>query len=84
MEMQKAAVTSEKLATGCDGMAGKLAGPAPAISAWMLPRVEEEELRRRTDALEKRVTTLEKENVLLIWAIAAAAAAAAVVLLVCM
>lgn len=77
-------VTYDKIADGCDGMAGKLAGPAPAISAWMLPRVEEEELKRRTDALEKRVATLEKENVLLIWAIAAAAAAAAAVLLVCM
>lgn len=77
-------VTYDKIADGCDGMAGKLAGPAPAISAWMLPRVEEEELKRRTDALEKRVTTLEKEIVLLIWAIAAAAAAMAAVLLVCM
>lgn len=77
-------VTYDKIADGCDGMAGKLAGSAPAISAWMLPRVEEEELKRRTDALEKRVTTLEKEIVLLIWAIAAAAAAAAAVLLVCM
>lgn len=77
-------VTYDKIADGCDGMAGKLTGPAPAISAWMLPRVEEEELRRRTDALEKRVTTLEKEIVLLVWAIAAAAAAVAAVLLVCM
>ena len=84
-------VTYDKIADGCDGMAGKLAGPAPAISAWMLPRVEEEELRRRTDAmekraaaLEKRAAALEKEIVLLVWAIAAAAAAVAAVLLVCM
>lgn len=72
--------TSEKLATGCDGMAGKLAGP----TAWMLPCAETVKLEKRVDALEKRVTTLEKEIVLLIWAIAAAAAAAAAVLLVCM
>lgn len=45
---------------------------------------EMEDLKKRANALEKRVTTLEKENVLLIWAIAAAAAAAAAVLLVCM
>ena len=77
-------VTYDKIADGCDGMAGKLAGPAPAISAWMLPRVEEEELKRRTDALEKRAAALEKEIVLLVWAIAAAAAAVAAVLLVCM
>lgn len=45
---------------------------------------EMEDLKKRADALEKRVTTLEKEIVLLIWAIAAAAAAMAAVLLVCM
>ena len=77
-------VTSGKIATGCDGMADKLAGPALAIPAWMLPYVEAEELGKRVSTLEKRVTTLEKEIVLLIWAIAAAAAAAAAVLLVCM
>ena len=36
------------------------------------------------DALEKRAGALEKEIVLLVWAIAAAAAAVAAVLLVCM
>lgn len=72
-------VTSEKLATCCDGMAGKL-----AIPARMLPYVEAEELGKRVTTLEKRVATLEKEIILLIWAIAAAAAAAvAAVLLVC-
>lgn len=44
---------------------------------------EMEDLKKRADALEKRVAAVEKEIVLLIWAIAAAAAAAAV-LLVCM
>lgn len=73
-------VTYDKIADGCDGMAGKLTDTERGMP--MNPEIEE--LRRRTDALEKRVTTLEKENVLLIWAIAAAAAAAAVVLLVCM
>lgn len=77
-------VTSEKLATGCDGMAGKLADTALAIPARMLPYVETEELGKRVTTLEKRVTALEKEIVLLIWAIAAAAAAVAAVLLVCM
>lgn len=77
-------VTYDKIADGCDGMAGKLTDTERVLPLWMLMNPEIEELRRRTDALEKRVTTLEKENVLLIWAIAAAAAAAAVVLLVCM
>ncbi len=77
-------VTSDKIADGCDGMTGKLAGPAPAVPAWMLPYVEAEELKKRVGALEKRVAAVEKENVLLIWAIAAAAAAVAAMLLVCM
>lgn len=84
-------VTYDKIADGCDGMAGKLTNTERVLPLWMLMNPEIDELKRRTDAmekraaaLEKRVTTLEKENVLLIWAIAAAAAAAAVVLLVCM
>ena len=56
-----------------------------AFPAWMLPYAEIVKLEKRADALEKRVRTLEKEIILLIWAIAAAAAAAvAAVLLVCM
>jgi len=55
-----------------------------AIPMWLFQNPETEELKKRADALEKRVTTLEKEIVLLIWAIAAAAAAGAAVLLVCM
>ena len=77
-------VTYDKIADGCDGMAGKLPDTERGMPLWMLMNPEIEELKRRTDALEKRVTTLEKEIVLLIWAIAAAAAAAAAVLLVCM
>ena len=57
---------------------------ALGIPMRLFQNPEIEELKRRTDALEKRVTAVEKENVLLIWAIAAAAAAAAAVLLVCM
>lgn len=77
-------VTYDKIADGCDGMAGKLADTERVMPLWMLMNPEIEELKRRTDALEKRVTTLEKEIVLLVWAIAAAAAAVAAVLLVCM
>ena len=54
-----------------------------AFPAWMLPYAEIVKLEKRADALEKRVAAVEKENVLLIWAIAAAAAAVAAVLLVC-
>lgn len=57
---------------------------ALGIPMWLLQNPEIEELKRRADALEKRVTALEKEFVLLIWAIAAAAAAVAAVLLTCM
>lgn len=57
---------------------------AMTVALWPVQDPETEELKKRADALEKRVTTLEKEIVLLIWAIAAAAAAAAAVLLVCM
>ena len=57
---------------------------ALGIPMRMFQNPEIEELKRRTDALEKRVRTLEKEIILLIWAIAAAAAAVAAVLLVCM
>ena len=77
-------VTSDKIADGCDGMAGKLTDPEWGMPLWMLLNPETEELKRRTDALEKRAAALEKEIVLLIWAIAAAAAAVAAVLLVCM
>lgn len=54
------------------------------IPMRLLQNPEIEELKRRTDALEKRAEALEKEIVLLVWAIAAAAAAGAAVLLVCM
>jgi len=54
------------------------------IPMRLLQNPEIEELKRRTDALEKRAAALEKEIVLLVWAIAAAAAAGAAVLLVCM
>lgn len=57
---------------------------ALGIPMRMFQNPEIEELKRRADVLEKRVTALEKEIVLLIWAIAAAAAAVAAVLLVCM
>jgi len=57
---------------------------ALGISMRLLQNPEIEELKRRTDALEKRAGALEKEIVLLVWAIAAAAAAVAAVLLVCM
>ena len=57
---------------------------ALGIPMRLLQNPEIEELKRRADALEKRVTALEKEFVLLIWAIAAAAAAVAAVLLTCM
>lgn len=57
---------------------------ALGIPMRLFQNPEIEELKRRTDALEKRVTAVEKENVLLVWAIAAAAAAVAAVLLVCM
>ncbi len=77
-------VTSEKIATCCDGMAGKLPDSATGVFPWFLENPEIEELKRRTDALEKRAGALEKEIVLLVWAIAAAAAAVAAVLLVCM
>lgn len=77
-------VTSEKIATGCNGMAGKLTDTEREMPLWMLMNPEIEELKRRTDALEKRAAALEKEIVLLVWAIAAAAAAVAAVLLVCM
>lgn len=76
-------VTSEKIATGCNGMAGKLSDSALGIPMRMFQNPEIEELKRRTDALEKRAAALEKEIVLLVWAIAAAAAAVAAVLLVC-
>ena len=76
-------VTSEKIADGCDGMVGKLADSATGVFPWFLENPEIEELKRRTDALEKRAAALEKEIVLLIWAIAAAAAAVAAVLLLC-
>lgn len=57
---------------------------ALGISMRLLQNPEIEEMKRRTDALEKRTAALEKEIVLLVWAIAAAAAAGAAVLLVCM
>lgn len=57
---------------------------ALGISMRLLQNPEIEELKRRTDAMEKRAAALEKEIVLLVWAIAAAAAAVAAVLLVCM
>lgn len=50
---------------------------ALGISMRLLQNPEIEELKRRTAALEKEI-------VLLVWAIAAAAAAVAAVLLVCM
>ena len=84
-------VTYDKIADGCDGMAGKLTDTERGMPLWMLLNPETEELKRRTDALEKRAAALEKraaalekEIVLLVWAIAAAAAAVAAVLLVCM
>lgn len=77
-------VMSEKIADGCDGMAGKLTDTERGMPLWMLMNPEIDELKRRTDALEKRAGALEKEIVLLVWAIAAAAAAVAAVLLVCM
>ena len=77
-------VTSEKIAAGCDGMAGKLTDTERGMPLWMLMNPETEELKRRAAALEKRAAALEREIVLLIWAIAAAAAAVAAVLLVCM
>lgn len=77
-------VTYDKIADGCDGMAGKLKDTERGMPLWMLMNPEIEELERRTDALEKRAAALEKEIVLLVWAIAAAAAAVAAVLLVCM
>ena len=57
---------------------------ALGISMRLFQNPEIEELKRRTDALEKRAAALEKEIVLLVWAIAAAAAAGAAVLLGCM
>lgn len=78
-------VTYDKIADGCDGMAGKLTDTERGMPLWrMLMNPEIDELKRRTDALEKRAAALEKEIVLLVWAIAAAAAAVAAVLLVCM
>jgi predicted nucleic acid-binding Zn-ribbon protein len=84
-------VTYDKIADGCDGMAGKLTDTEREMPLWMLMNPEIGELKRRTDALEKRAAALEKraaalekEIVLLVWAIAAAAAAVAAVLLVCM
>ena len=77
-------VTYDKIADGCDGMAGKLTDTAWGIPMRLFQNPEIEELKRRTDALEKRAAALEKEIVLLVWAIAAAAAAVAAVLLVCM
>lgn len=50
---------------------------AMTVSPWPVQNPEIEELKRRTAALEKEI-------VLLVWAIAAAAAAVAAVLLVCM
>ena len=70
-------VTYDKIADGCDGMAGKLTDTERGMPLWMLMNPEREELKRRTAALEKEI-------VLLVWAIAAAAAAVAAVLLVCM
>lgn len=78
-------VTYDKIADGCDGMAGKLTDTERGMPLWrMLMNPEIEVLKRRTDALDKRAAALEKEIVLLVWAIAAAAAAVAAVLLVCM
>ena len=77
-------VTYDKIADGCDSMAGKLTDTERGMPPWMLMNPEIEELKRRTDALEERGAALEKEIVLLVWAIAAAAAAVAAVLLVCM
>lgn len=57
---------------------------ALGIPMWLLQNPEIEELKRRVGALEKHAAAMEKEIVLLIWAIAAAAASAAAVLLVCM
>lgn len=70
-------VTYDKIADGCDGMAGKLTDTERGMPLWMLMNPEIGELKRRTAALEKEI-------VLLVWAIAAAAAAVAAVLLVCM
>ena len=50
---------------------------AMTVALWPVQNPEIEEL-------EKRAAALEKEIVLLVWAIAAAAAAVAAVLLVCM
>ena len=63
-------VTYDKIADGCDGMAGKLTDTERGMPLWMLMNPE--------------IAALEKEIVLLVWAIAAAAAAVAAVLLVCM
>lgn len=57
---------------------------AMTVALWPVQDPEMEDLKKRVNALEKRVAAVEKENVLLIWAIAAAAAAVAAVLLVCM
>lgn len=77
-------VAYDKIADGCDGMAGKLTDTERGIPMRLFQNPEIEELKRRTDALEKRAAALEKEIVLFVWAIAAAAAAVAAVLLVCM
>lgn len=82
MKMQNN-ITSDKIADCC-GMVGKLPDSAFGVPMRLLQNPEIEELKRRTDALETRAAALEKEIVLLVWAIAAAAAAVAAVLLVCM
>ena len=51
-------VTYDKIADGCDGMAGKLTDTERGMPLWMLMNPEIEELERRTDALEKRAAAL--------------------------
>lgn len=43
---------------------------AMTVSPWPVQNPEIEKLKRRTDELERRAAALEKEIVLLVWAIA--------------